>query len=751
MKLSIAWIFDHINADWQKQDIQEIMKQFNQKTAEIEGFEHYSLDLTNLVLNEVNGQPEKAILINTKENRPATYADLNIEREGLLPLFDATDKTFLANWKKNIETKDVILEVDNKSITHRPDMWGHRGFAREIASFLNLSLIPQEELLAKQEIKQFNDKSEGKIHVENKVPKACLRFSTLYFDSIDNKPSNLFMALRLARVGTKPINSIVDLTNYTMLDWSQPMHAFDSQKISGKKIIVRCANKNESLELLDDSKLSLTDNDLVIANDQKAMSLAGVMGGKDCSIANETNSILLESAAFDAATIRHSASHHKIRTDSSARFEKTLDPNQVIDAILRFLKVAQEANIKYTINSPINILGNPLPVKTIKIEHEYFEKKAGFKLEASIIKKLLEKIEFKVKINNNIYEIEAPSFRAAKDIKAKEDILEEVVRLYGFEKIIPTQPVFLRYNSDLSKTMNLRKIKHYLASGANMMEQKNYSFYDEDFLKQLKFDPAQNTKLVEVLSPVSENYKRLTTSLIPHLLKNIRDNFLIEDKLYFFEFGRTWQIDSSNNGIEKRTLSGIFFHKRENIDFYQFKYLLNKVFEILGISEKISWGKSETIKFPWQNQSQTANISFENQIIGYAGTIDKTMLSNIDTLPQSDAFIFELDGDFLITALPVEKIFSPLSKFQESSFDLSFVVPINFSVKEIETLLSNIDPLIENIKLIDFFEKEDWLDKRALTFRVQLVSMDKTLDKESIELVRQKAINLMAEKNIVLR
>ncbi|HBS48536.1 TPA: phenylalanine--tRNA ligase subunit beta [Candidatus Dependentiae bacterium] len=781
MKVSISWIFDHINSDWKKNDIKKLIEQFNQKTAEIENFHHLSIDLSDLeaatiksidnqkvTLLAANLKKEISInlnkfspchntsnhqncffLINLKTNDFATFKDLSAERDGYLPAFDATDKEIIKNWKKEIETEDIILEVDNKSITHRPDMWGHRGFAREIAAFLDLEFIHDEnKLLEKHKIEQFDDHAHSTISIENKATKACNRLSGLHIKQIENKPSNLFLASRLLKVGTKPINSIIDLTNYVMLDWSQPMHAFDSSKILGKKIIIRMAKNGETLKLLDENKLTLTSEDLVIANSEKAMALAGVMGGEYASICKETNSIFLESAHFEAATIRKTAVRHKIRTDSSARFEKTLDPNQITAATLRFLKLAKQINLKYEATDPVIVVGKPLEKKIISLSHQYLEDKSGFSISKELVIKNLEKIGFKIEIKNDLYQIEVPSFRAAKDIKEKEDILEEVVRFYGFEKITPTQPIFFRNKYDLTPLLKLRKIKNYLSSSANMIEQQNYAMFDEEFLSQIKFNPSEKVKTVEVLNPVSENNKRLVTTLIPHLLKNIKENILIENKLYFFEFGRTWKIDNQNAPIEQKKLAGIFFHKKEPVDFYEFKYQLSKMFEILGLT--VSWQKSSQNIFAL-NPNITAEIHYENKVIGFAGMADKMVLANLETIPQSEAFIFEIDGDFLLTTQSKEIKYSPLSKFQESSFDLSFIVPVTISAGEIEKSLKEIDPLVTDVKLIDFFEKSDWLDKKALAFRILLNSSEKTLEKEEIEAVRQKAIKLMEQKGLNLR
>jgi phenylalanyl-tRNA synthetase beta chain len=783
MKLSLAWIFDHINADWKKQNIENLVTKFNQITAEIEDYYPVSFKLNSYVLGEVQGidgdevsifvpEKKKEIVLPMRDDiknlsssrledtsfmihlgeksRWAECKDFGLRKEGYLPAFGVEGKYLDGSWRELVESEDIILEVDNKSLTHRPDMWGHRGFAREVAAFLDLEFLPKRKFLATKSEKHFENISKASptnpFVIENKAPQACHRFSGLYFESIENGPAELFMTMRLLKVGVRSINALVDLTNYVMLDWSQPTHAFDAAKIQDKKIIIRMAEKGEKLTLLDDAKLDLTNKDLVICDPSGPMALAGVMGGVKDSLSEKTSTIFLESANFDAAYVRRSAFRHKLRTESSSRFEKTLDPNQITDAILRFLALAEKFNISFECSDEIAVLGAPLEEKIIDVSQNYLSSRSGVEFSDQDVIESLKKIGFSVEKKDDIYTVVVPSFRCAKDVKAKEDILEEVTRLYGYGKIKLELPRLLKKPIEKQPALRIREIKEFFAFSANMDEQQNYSFFDESFLAEIGYAPKE--EVIKVINPISQNYTKLITTLLVGLFKNVKDNFMVEDQLDFFEWGRVWHL-SDGKPFEDRKLAGIFFNKRKEVDFYNCKSYISQILNILGI--KAEWKKVTEASEPWQNPYQTAEIIFEGRKIGVAGKVDKTFLSKLDVLPESDAFVFELDADLLRDFQAATKKYIPISKYQQTSFDLSFFVPLNIQTKKLEDILWNIDPLVKHVSLFDFFEKDDWKDKRALSFRVRVGSGNKTLEKEEIENVRMRAVEQIEKTGAVLR
>lgn len=774
MKISLAWIFDHIDAHWKKQDVQKVVQKFNEVTAEIEHFKKININLINLFLAKVEDKkvfiPElkKEVSLETREGvyflvyqegkdyKWATCRDVDLEKDGLLPEFSVDDEK---KWRDCFENEDVILDVDNKSLTHRPDMWGHRGFAREIAAYLGYPFLDKKDFLDFLEIQNFDKKSKASdktpFIIEIKADKSCKRFSGLYIDAMSNKPSNLFIASRLIKVGIRPINGIVDLTNYVMLDWSQPVHAYDANKIADKKLVARMAKKGEKLTLLDDQELELRSEDLVIADGKKAVGLAGVMGGSKNSISGDTTSVFFESASFEAVNIRRTSLFHGIRTDSSTRFEKTLDPNQITDAILRFVHLAKQYDFNIEITGEIICVGKPFVEQTIGVTHSFMESRLGIKLKREEVVEPLTKLGFTVVDTEQfdgddydiLYTITIPSYRGSKDVSIKEDILEEIIRFFGFNKIALNLPALKKEPRDLTPILRLREIQEYLAHTARMTEQKNYIYSDEDFLNEIG---VQFDNCVEIDNPVSENNYRLTPSLLPNLYKNIKHNIANEDFLRFFEYGRVFHL-KKDTVVEEKKLNGVWFNKRTPIDFYEIKTYVMDLCKMCGMHPEFKKVEAVTKEHPWLMPYQTAEIFVEGTRIGILGKLQNSFLAKLDALPESEGFFFDLDAERLISYAREEVVYAPISKFQETTFDLCFMIPLSVQVADLKAALFDSDDLIARVDLVDFFDKEDWVDKRSVAFRLWVNHPEKTLEKEEIDNVRDNAIKRATKRGVELR
>lgn len=782
MKVSLSWIFDHINASLTDYSIEDIIVPFNQKTAEIEHYYPVSLPLEKLAVattiinqgstfkvtipewkkeaalpsrKELLGQDASFLVYQDPVSQIiewATYQHLCLNKQDLLPAFFVTEEEKNGAWKKQVEKEDIIIEVDNKSLTHRPDMWGHRGFAREIAAFLQKPLKEESNFITSVPLKLHHEKAEATasmpFSIENKIPSLVSRFCGIYLEKAKNRPSPIALALRLLRVETRPINAFVDLTNYVMLDWGQPLHAFDATSIAKKTIIVRQAHEQESLELLDSKTIKLNRNDLIVADAHGPLALAGIMGGSSSAVKENSSSLFIEAATFDAATIRKSALHHKTRTEASARFEKTLDSAQPPQALMRFIFLAHAHQLIEKIPHEIISFGKGPKSVTLVVPHHYFEKKLGISLEVDQVIQLLKAIEFELEYSSKTHEyaIVVPSFRSSKDIKAPEDILEEVARLYGFKNIQPNLPYIVCRPRPNYALFKLRKIKDYLAYGAAMTEQQNYSLYDESILERMQYVP-QN--FVSIQNPISQNHVRLVTMLMPHLLKNVAENYRMEPTLRFFEVGRTWHKQQSEV-IEKKRCAGIFFDRFKKVDFYEAKYHLDTLFKSLNLA--VEWRKSQNPSYaPWTNPNEMAQLYHGETLIGQCGKIKSTFWPLLDIPPESDAFTFGFDLDYIYSVEePLPQYVAP-SKFQEVTFDISCFVPLSLETSVLEKNLYAIDPLIVDVSLVDFFEKKEWQDKRSLAFRIMLVHPAKTLEKEEIEAVRLKAISTLEKLGATLR
>ncbi|MCX5921861.1 MAG: phenylalanine--tRNA ligase subunit beta [Candidatus Dependentiae bacterium] len=755
MKLSISWVFDHIDADWKKLDINDLIKRFNQMVAEIEGFTKLSIDLVPFTLAHVTRTDEKQTALFSQEWQQECLApgrkgiqigqlflikktqkgfdwalatDLGSGKDAILPALFCDESEVAGAWKNSFETEDYILELDNKSVTHRPDMWGHRGFAREIAAMFDMPLKPASQFLADKKVTQYTKTvpatKTNPCAIDMQAPLVCKRLAGMYLDNVVTQPSLLWMVHRLVRVDARPIEAIVDMTNYVMLEWGQPMHAFDMAQLPTNRLVPRMARMGESLVLLDGQTVELTPEDLVISDGDKALALAGVMGGRDSGISASTTSIIVESACFDAVTIRRTATRYKKRTEASARFEKSLDPNQNTQAVARFLKLMHDAKIKAVESDEIFSVGDPAQESTIVIAHDVIEKRLGVVLSPEFVYNMLTKLEFKVAVTNGIYTITIPTFRATKDIRIKEDIIEEIGRFYGYTNLAPELPKLQLRPAELGWVYRQRTIKQLLAHTAKMRELYSYAFFDEEFLNHVAWQPKDT---LEVQSPVSENWRRLATSLVPGLLKAVTTASSEHDALRFFELGRTWH--ASADVVEKKSLAGVFFDKK-NVDFYDAKALLQPLFDALKLS--VEWVKVNQPTSPWYAPYQTAELFYNGTKIGVAGKMHPTFLQAVC---QGDAFIFELDADFLLTHQPALERCTRECKYPGMVRDISMLVARDTTVDMILHSIAQVNTKISSVTLQDFFEKEEWPDQRAMTFRFVISDQERTMTKEEADVI----------------
>lgn len=779
MKISLSWLLDHINCKSVSEldtDLEQLMLKFNQKVAEIEAFYFSNLNPNIFFIGKVtenvqdnikfsvpelgkellmpmrtDAEINQCFMLTQQEGKAFVWTslvDLGLQKDGLVPALFVEEAELAGKWKNGIEWSDAILEVDNKSITHRPDMWGHRGFAREVALLCAKELLEAQGLLEKLPTTwaQVNEaqglSAPGQISIKNETLDGCKYFCAAKFEQVDNKPSIPKMVFRLARAGIRPINAIVDLTNYLTADWGQPVHAYDAEKIPGGQLFIRQAKQGEILEMLDDKILELDKADMVIANAYGAIALAGIMGGKQDSISETTNNIIFESANFDATLVRQSAQRHKFRTESSARFEKTLHKNLALEGVLRFAALAKKFKIGMQLKGSIVCVGKNDDVVILTVQHNFLENKIGVTLRESDVIKPLEALGFQVEIDHSdealCYKIKVPDFRASKDVKIPEDIVEEVARCFGFDKIEPKIPTFEKQPHDLSSRIKLHAAKNFLAYGAGMTEQCNYNFFNIDFINKINFIPE---KTLSVKNPVSENTAKLVTSLIPGLLANIVKNYYQAEELAFFECGKIWKILSETEHAETGTIAGVFLKKRSAVNFFEYKELLQEMFRIFGFQlGDLVWTKIRNVKLPWQHPFATAKIEFQAKTIGTAGKINHNIWADLDFLPEADAFFFELDLDFLKNYAPGLIKAKPLPKTQEQSFDLAFMTNDAFTSVEFSAALKKIDKNIKTVILIDEFVKADWENKRSLTFRVKLQSLnDEPISRADVDKINNKA------------
>lgn len=773
MKILLSWLLDYIDCSLADLDIDKIVHLFNIRTAEIESFERIAVPYSSMFLGQATHGETTSVTIFCPElgknvSMPARsdlvvgkwylvmqagdtwrwvlLADFDKEKEGIMPAVHALEVDQKGGWRSGLPTVDYALDVDNKSINHRPDLWGHYGIAREIAAFLNLPLKPLDAFLQPQKVVSYDLKSENAVKdglaISIQGGQGCPRFAALWCDDVVYQDSDIKLAIRLACVGAKPMNAVVDLTNYVMIDLGHPMHVFDGRAFAKRTMVIRHGQTAETLHLLDGQLAKLTPQDLVVANETQAVSLAGIMGGKDSSYQSTTQSIVLEAAGFDPVMIRKTAQRLKLRSEASMRFEKHLDPMQNIIAIQRFLYLAHEIGVlSHDVSHPIVSVGVELKAQSCTLQHQFIQSRLGMDIKPEFVLEALRKLHFGATYEDGQYSVTIPTARATKDINIAEDVVEEVIRSYGFENIVPEMPKRQMVPFSTQVTQNIRYIKRQLAYAMGMHEVCDYMLYDASWVSRLQVDVHS---AVRVKSPLSENWTTLVTSLVPHLLKSVEQNSSQKDHLRFFEYNRTWSKQLHEYAEQKR-LAGIIYDKKA-VDFYECKAELQSLWDVLGLT--VTYRRPATPIPAWYDQHQAAELMVGDRVIGVMGMMSVAWMHKA---VDGCAFIFELDGSFLENIKPAQNRFAAWSRFQEVSYDISLFVPLAVSADAVRLAISKAHSDIKYVQVVDFFEKPEWKEHRAVTIRYTMSNLDKTMTKQDLDSIVQAVHDELKEYNVQIR
>lgn len=590
--------------------------------------------------------------------------------------------------KEILPIEDVIWEVDNKSITNRPDLWGHYGIAREIAAITGRELKDMPD----SDLEQYNNLDKIPVQIDDD---RCTRYACMVFDNVTREQSNYEMQVRLFYCGMRAISFLVDLTNYIMLDVGQPMHAFEREGI--EKIVVR-ASRGEKFTTLDNVTREVGAETLFICNNDTPIALAGIMGGLDSEVTENTKSIILESANFDAGMIRRNAAKLGMRTEASARYEKTLDSQYVIDALRRFVYLLLKDDKGARVSSGLtDTIRKPQREVSIKITKKYIDEYIGQELSLDRIVSILESLKFDVKVNGEELTVGVPTFRASKDISIKADIVEEVSRIYGFDNITPAPmsvPITaLKVNNERETEY---KIKCVLAESFGLSEVHSYLWYDNKFNTESGIGNLEGIKL---LSPSAPELSDIRQEMAPTLLK-----FASENKKNFNEFGifDVGSVAPIKNGkfFENKQLGILIASKKESENdlFYRMKGIINQVLNITK-NVKVSYNVLEDKK-SWMNPVKTAKVIVNETELGYITTLHPKIKANIDK--KLNISIAEINLFELYKILYKEPVFSPISKYPEVSFDLSILVDNDKLYEDVKKDLNNFEsPIIIDTKFVD--------------------------------------------------
>lgn len=621
------------------------------------------------------------------------------------------------------EKGDYIFNVD--VLPNRGhDCLCHLGIARETAAITGAKLKYPETA----EIKEVKGKIKP-LNLKINCPKLVPRYSAIVIEGITIKKSPQWLRDRLEAVGIRSINNIVDLTNYVMLETGQPLHAFDYDKIKDKKMILREARKGEKVITLDDAQRTLDNGMLVVEDKKRLIDLVGIMGGKLSEVDSKTKNIILQAGNFDRRTIYVTTRELNHKTDASNIYIQGIDPNLTMPALERCLFLLKKLSSGKVVQT-IDLYPRKTQPKKIKLEINRVEKLLGGKISEKEIVDILKRLDFEVKkMAKNSLLVQIPTSRI--DISLPEDLIEEIGRIHGYEKIKPDFPLAplipARRNINIFWENNAKNILKELG----FAEVYNYSFISEKEAEILGY----KKETIEVANPVSIEQKYLRPSLIPGLLKNAKENLKFFDKIKIFELGKIFGAEQGRGFKERNIVAGLI----SDGDFYQLKGMVEAFLNKVGIP-RVNYAEHE-----WHSQ-KCAQIKIGKETVGFLGEMPAEILKELKV--EGKMFLFEIDFGNLIRICREECEYKAIAQFPASTRDLSLLVPKKVRVSEaLEEIKKVSNFLVQDISLFDIYEgKEIPAGKKNLAFRITYQAEDRTLKSKEIEELQQKIIKIL-EKN----
>ena len=637
--------------------------------------------------------------------------------------------------KELFEIEDIVFEVDNKSLTNRPDLWGHYGIAREFAALAGRELkpIPKADLDAYKSLPAVDMKI---------LDPLCQRYSCLQIENITENVSPVNMKIRLFYCGMRSINLLADLTNYLMLEMGQPMHAFDSRKV--EKIRIRRFDSPFVFKTLDGIERNCDENTLMICNGETPVAIAGIMGGYDSEIVDDTTTLTLESATFDAVSVRKTTVRLSHRTDASMRYEKCLDPEMTVPAIGRFLYLLNEIDpgVKVVSSLTDEYKFRYEPVE-LKFEKSFVDKYTGIDISNETIINTLTSLGFDAAVENDKFDVKVPSWRITKDVTMKADIIEEITRIYGYDNFdIHTASTPLYPIRAFDEKTTEEKIKDILVKRYSLHEVHSYIWAYHDEYKELGIEIEDNVKLTNATNP---NIETLRRSMVPTQLCQVNVNTAYAPEFGIFEIGRVVDGQKENGDCnEKKMLCITLFSKTKSVQELYFK--LRDILAVCADDVKHAelYFSAKKALHSYQHPKNLNAVFCDGKEIGEIGIVHPLVASKID---KKAAIVYaEIDVKLFSEIKNKSISYSEVSRFPEMVIDLSFIsdkfAPIKAAIDNRKC------ELIKKVSVIDTFESNG---KKSITVRLLFSHTERTLTGEEVKAVTDEIIAELASENIMLK
>ena len=680
---------------------------------------------------------------------------------------------------------DTVLEIDNKSLTHRPDLWCHFGFAREIAAILGRPLKENPDRFADnreegQKLLKSLGSGEAKVKPAVASGTPCRRFLSVEFLNVKAEPSPLWMRRRLYSVGAGVRNILVDLSNYVMHDLGQPNHAYDADKVKGAVLEARYAKEGEIFLGLDGIERKLTEKDMVIADETGAVALAGIMGGATTAISDTTTRLVLESANFDPTVVRLSTKRHAIRTDASNRFEKSRSAYAAPFAIQRFAELMTKIQPACKITCAVQDTFPQKPEKiVVKTSCGYIRERLGTDVPDARIKNILTGLGFDLKENGaDAFSVEVPHERATRDISIPDDLVEEIGRTYGYENITPTSPLV---QCSAVGRLHIKQLENAVCEalcGQGFSEVYNYSFVSKDYAETCGYDHADS---ISLLNPIDTTQGHLRTSLVPGMLGTVQKNARFYGELYLFEIGRSYepkipevhkklQYRSEHQAnvawIERRLLSIAYSSGKDEAqlgtslrpslgrggDFYALAGVIRDLGWLVSskpiVLEEISLDSKESKK--WMHPYRAAKVMLNGSMVGVIAEVKKSFIDDV----SARVVVAEIDLELLLEADPDFTCYKEIPKYPDSFFEMSVVMPGNEPYAALEDLLvKSVDnQYLRRIEPLAVYTGKPLNEgEKSVSVKLFFGSDERTLSSDEIEKLRTSLMDAVNNSHYSLR
>ena len=631
---------------------------------------------------------------------------------------------------------DVILEIDNKSLSNRPDLWGHYGVARELAAIYK---VPFNEISA--------ELPEGlpAYDIEIEDPDRCPRYTGTKIENVYVKESPAWMKTLITNAGMRPINAIVDITNFVLLGIGQPMHAFDSTHVEGEKIIVRNAKPGEKLVLLDDKELDLNDHTLMICDEKEPMGLAGIKGGKKDSILDTTTSVLLEVADFTAPGIRRTEREFDEKTDAGMRYEKGIDTQRIDIGLDMALSLFKEIYPECSITA----FGDCYPQKTenevIDITQDFLDRRLGEVIEREEIEDILARLGYKVSFADGTYHCTVPTWRSTGDVSIHDDILGDIARLLGYE-YFKKQPLPVKFDESVHQVGAdlARRLREYLAFRCGMNEIFTYPWVDEKYIRAAGVDLDSSVRLA---TPPAPELGYLRSSLIPGMLETIEKNHRFFDEFAVFEAAQVFEKGEYSPSspdevlpVHKNMLSGAFAGKDAKTLFFKVKGVIEGM---PGYCHFKPFTFKQKVKPSWADEKVWLNIVEDGKIAGSIGLISVQALTE-SGIKMISAAAFEIDTAVLEAYPSRTNEFVHLPQYPLVEQDLSLLVDESMTWEQIREAIKY---MVKDLRFVEEYRgKQIPAGKKSIMLSLRIGNDDSTMTSKQIEKKMNGIIKVLDKK-----